>query len=104
MKRYYNLKKGSPEVMGHVIEVDTKASLEKRVNILTSSNENFMLLSYQGDKALYEIISDGSDRYVGVGISVRHDGYAEICNSPKKGIFYFNEISAKKAKKLLDGY
>ncbi|MEK6932643.1 MAG: hypothetical protein AABW56_02510 [Nanoarchaeota archaeon] len=106
MKRYYNLKLGKPDVMGHVIEVNTEKKLENMVKLLTPrSDEGFEFLTYQKDRALYNLnLSSDTERAVNVGISVLNNGYAEMYNSPKNRRFYFDEIDSKKAKELVEGY
>ena len=106
VKRYYNLKQGKPDVMGHVIEVDTGAKLEERVKILTL-DQTFNLSSYQlqPDRTLYEInLSSSEDRALNITIAVLNGGNTLIHDYPKNEKFYFNEIDSKKAKELVEGY
>jgi len=114
MKRYYNLKHEKLDVMGHIIEINTDFNLEDRVKLLTPNDgEQFRLLKYQDNKALYELgyLADSSltdstnpGKTIPVTISVLKDGKAELYNYPKKEKFYFNEISKEDADRLIENY
>jgi len=54
MKRYYNLKKGRPDINGAIIEVNLDARLEKRVRNFIY-NTRASLLGYGCHKGLYSL-------------------------------------------------
>ncbi|MEK6834827.1 MAG: hypothetical protein AABX61_01030 [Nanoarchaeota archaeon] len=99
MKRYYNLKKDNPDIIGHLIEVDFDAKLEDKVKCFTTKEKPIFLTSHL-DENFYNI--DFEQGAIGIRISKNRN--VGVYNLPKNSLIYFCEIDEELFNKLKRGY
>jgi hypothetical protein len=125
--RYFNIKEGSEKVFGGVIEVNTSAELEKRVqDFYEDGSYEFKHLSSTKTRDIYRLrIPDikyssmpardaiggrtnvaapyEAGRATMLEIAITQDGELKLHKMPKNKKIFVNEISAKKARELKEG-
>ena len=114
-KRYYNLKKGKPEVNGVVVEVDLDIGLEKRVKNFIY-NTQATLLEYKNKLGLYALDLNEAHSLrpelesmyslkprLMVTLAVSDKGDIEIHEKPSNAAIYLEEITLEKAKGKKEG-
>ncbi|MBI2663137.1 hypothetical protein HYX15_01245 [Candidatus Woesearchaeota archaeon] len=127
--RYFNLKQGSPNVMGGIIRVDSEADLEHRLKDFLDDNEitreEFRLLKKDKWGLIYEISIPNAEFSAGIGdipslaiksvapgyvrngrvkklqLRVTNEGQVKVYDAGRYRI-YLTEISEREAKRSKD--